>query len=136
MSRFVSLTPREKYGFSGCVTRTSRPPIESTSLVSSLFIARVVGGTERELGTGNRERRSLVCAELAVRRHLDSVLRSRFPVAACEKPLEPRLTAIRGALSAGGIRPVFGSTPRLHADRSTSLTLAVTVPAQVLPNSL
>ena len=40
----------------------------------------------------------------------------------------------RGLLPLAGFDS-FGSTPRLHADRSTSRTLAVTVPAQVLPNS-
>ena len=47
---------------------------------------------------------------------------------------ELRRTVARGPLPLAGF-DTFGSTPRLHADRSTSLTLAATVPAQVLPNS-
>jgi len=35
------LTCFEKYGFSGCVIRTSRPAIESNSLVSCLAIGHL-----------------------------------------------------------------------------------------------
>jgi len=59
----------------------------------------------------------------------------RLPTLTWKAPRTAANRDPRGFSSAGGIRS-SGSTPRLRADRSTSLTLAVTVPAQVLPNSL
>ena len=68
-----------------------------------------------------------------------------FDAVQCEKGPEPGQTAgwqeppgsrmIRGVPFRWRDSICLGSTPRLHAVRPTSLTLAVTVPAQALPNS-